>query len=206
MTELVSVRHERRIPILSQGKTNSCLGQAAMGVLGSQPFLGIIPPEHPYRPTGDADQDEKLAISLYTEASKRDEFPWEYPAVDGGSSCIGVGRACRDLGLIAGFRWVNSLDDVLSALARVPLVVGTIWYTSFDELDPTGVAAIPPSARIRGGHAYILDELDVERQVVGAACSWGPDWGLGGRFHLPFDILKYLLSQRGEAVVFVPKK
>jgi hypothetical protein len=195
---LVSVHHKRRIPIQRQGNIKSCAGNALVGCLGTEPFYDTIDP-------GTA-LDESLALELYKEATKVDRWPGEYPERDTGTEGLAVARIAKRYGLIAGYRHVNSLDDTLSALRLGPVMCGGTWYSTFETPDPSGRVRIGPTATALMGHAYVLDELCVESELVGCANSWGPEWGLEGRFYLSWKALRRLLSERGEVTVLIPKR
>ena len=50
-----------------------------------------------------------------------------------------------------------------------------------------------------GGHAFELLGVDAELKRVWAINSWGPNWGLKGRFSLSWKDLDRLLHEDGEA-------
>lgn len=203
-TGLVSVRHTRRIPILTQGDIGSCTANAALGCLGTDPFYDTIPADNPFRPTDNDVLDESLAVAFYTKETSVDRFPGTYPAQDTGSDGDAAGTVAKSLGLISDYRTTSSLASVLAALARVPVICGVTWYSSFDTPDESGQVKIAPGATGRGGHEFVLDELDVERKLIGASNSWGPDWGQAGRFYISWDLFGGLLLLGGNVTEFVP--
>jgi hypothetical protein len=208
VSELRSVVHRRLVPVFDQGAVGSCTGNAILGALGTDPFYGTIPDDHPRRPTGDADHDEELAVQLYSEATRLDDVRGVYPPTDTGSSGLGVCKAAKAAGLISGYQHAFSLEAALRALVLRPVIVGTVWLEAFDSPDADGTIAVPAhgivDAEVRGGHEYVLDEIDVERQRVGATNSWGASYGADGRMYLSFADLGTLLAADGDCTVPVP--
>ena len=193
---LVTKIWDRPLPPLDQGNVGSCSGNGCVGVLATAPNNtdGV----------GDSVEFcEALAIQIYTRASQIDDFPGAYPEQDTGSSVLAVMKAAKELGLIAGYRWCIGIDDVLRTLSHIGSVeVGVQWYSNFDRPDNTGLVSV--GGELEGGHAFELVGIDVERQVVWAVNSWGPNWGIGGRFCISFDDLRKLLTDAGEAVMVLP--
>lgn len=202
---LVSVRHERRIPVLDQGSLGSCVGNAMEGIAGTAPCYAGIPADLPARPSAtDAGLDEEQAVELYAAATQLDSFPGSYPGQDTGTSGLAGAKAAKAAGLLAGYRHVFSLDDLLTALQTVPVALGSNWYDSMFEPDADGLVTIGGQASVAGGHEYAADGLDVDRQLVLCVNSWGPQWGLSGRFALGWATLERLLAEQGDGIVPVP--
>lgn len=199
---LTSVRHERVIPVLDQGNLGSCTGNAAEGCVGSAPFYGVIPGTVPARPTNNAVSDEDQAVALYSAATRLDEFDGSYPPEDTGSSGLAVAKAAQKAGLISGYRHATSLSAALAALAERPVITGVNWYEGMDDPDADGLVHV--TGQVRGGHEFVLDELDVERRLVGFTNSWGSGWGLSGRAYISWDDFGRLLKEDGDVTVFVP--
>jgi len=81
-------------------------------------------------------------------------------------------------------------------------MTGFRWYTSFDSPDPhTGLVEITPDARVRGGHEVVAHEIDAEANLVWFWNSWGPDYGVGGRFCMTFETWGRLLDEQGDVTV-----
>jgi hypothetical protein len=204
VSQLLSIRHKRHIPVLYQGNLGSCTGNAALGVIGSSPFFEALPDS--LKPSTDnPGEAEARAVELYSIATGIDEFNGSYPPTDTGSSGLAVAKACKRLGLISGYRHAMGLDEVLSALANVPAIAGIPWYETFDHPDSQGNLYLAAKATARGGHEICLDELDMANRRVGFTNSWGPQWGREGRAYILFDDLSRLLSERGDCTVLVPR-
>lgn len=201
---LVSVRHERYIPVLDQGGLGACTGNAAEGAAGSGEIFPAIPVTVPARPTGDADADETQAVALYSRATQLDDYDGTYPPTDTGSDGLSVAKAAKEAGLISGYTHATSLDAALTALAAGPVIAGINWYSSFDEPDQDGRISIGRGAYVRGGHEICLDELDVENRLIGFTNSWGESWGKAGRAFIGWDDFERLLDEDGDVTAFVP--
>lgn len=197
-----SAVHEVRIPVLDQGDLGSCTGNAAEAFVGCDPLYDAVPETLAARPTGDAHVDESQAVALYSAATKLDEFRGQYPPTDTGSSGLGVAKAAQKAGLISGYQHAFSLDTALKALSASPLIVGVNWYEGFDQPNAAGFARI--SGSVRGGHEFLLYGIDAGAQHVLARNSWGTSFGVDGCFSFSFDDLGRLLSEDGDATLFVP--
>jgi hypothetical protein len=200
---LTSVHHDRHVPVLDQGSTGSCTGNAAEGAVGTGALYDALA-GNAGQPTSDADHDEEQAVALYSAATALDDYPGTYPPDDTGSDGLSVAKAAKNAGLISGYRHATSLNAALTALATQAVITGVNWYDSFDDPDSDGLVAIPSGAQVRGGHEFVVDELDVERRLVGFTNSWGTGWGVDGRAYMSWDTWSRLLGEEGDVTVFVP--
>lgn len=197
-----SVVHTVNIPVLDQGQLGSCTGHAAEAFAGSDPLYAAIPNTVAARPSADATADQRQAVALYSAATHLDNVSGSYPPDDTGSTGVAVAKAAQKAGLISGYQHAFSLDAALKALAVSPLIVGVNWYEGFDNPDATGHVSI--SGQVRGGHEFLLYGIDADKQLVLARNSWGETWGAAGCFSFSFDDLGRLLSEQGDATLFVP--
>lgn len=171
----------------NQGELGSCTGNGAVGVICTEP----------YRHAG-ARYTEALARKIYRQATHLDTIAGVYPPDDNGSTVLGAMKALRALELAKGYHWCFGLDDVLKTLSTLgPVEVGLNWYEGFDKPDAKGLVKLAGS--VRGGHAFELLGVDAEQKLVWAINSWGPDWGLHGRFAFSWKDLDRLLHEEGEA-------
>lgn len=193
---LTTTVHERRIPVLDQGSLGSCTGNAAVGCLGTDPFYGMLP--------AGTELDEELAVLVYSNATKIDDSPGEYPPDDTGSSGLAVADVLRKLGWVSGYQHVFSRTDLLLSLTRTPGMLGIGWYDSFDKPDSSGRIRISPNAQVRGGHELEVSMVDVENQVIGLTNSWGSSWGVNGRCFLGWADLGRLLDEQGDYTILIP--
>lgn len=83
-----------------------------------------------------------------------------------------------------------NISNIKQALASgYPIVFGFTVYDSFesDYVAQTGLVNLPtPSEQNMGGHAVMMVGYDDATQRVLVRNSWGPGWGLGGYFTLPY--------------------
>ena len=201
-TDLKSTVHARNIPILDQGQLGSCTGNDAVGRTGVDPNYDPIPHDNKSKPTGDASGDEKLAVSVYGDATHLDNVPGSYPGQDTGSTGLAAAKAEQKRGTIAGYQHAFNFDTALKALMLFPLGFGCNWYEGMDTPDANGNVA--KTGSVRGGHQFTIRELDVEGQRVGCDNSWSTSWGLSGRFYIPFDVFGQLIDEDGDLIAYVP--
>lgn len=143
-------------------------------------------------------------IKNYSEATKRDPFPGEYPPVDEGSSAIGLMRWWQNAGVITDYRWTFTFDDFLAALSEQPVLIGSMWYDDMMETEPDGIIRSSASGS-GGGHEYLATEIRWDLSLIGCEQSWGenpPGFGKQGRFWVPMDLAEELIiHQEGDVAV-----
>jgi hypothetical protein len=187
---VTSVKHEAKGLPLDQGEVGSCTAEALCGALDSAPNVdGTVLSQ------GDA-------IKVYERETVLEGKP--YPANDPGGSGLMVCKAARELGLISGYQHAFGIQHALEALVMRPVITGVNWYTSFDQPAAGGLVEISAGATVRGGHEIVADEIDAPNQLVWFWNSWGPTWGVGGRFCMSFDTWQRLLEQSGDVTVPMP--
>lgn len=200
ISTLSSIRHDSQIPTLDQGKLGSCTGNAATKCLSYQPFWNEPVVQ---KVIGDnATADEAYAVGVYSDATKIDDYPGTYPPKDTGSDGLSVATVLKNRGLISAYQHAFSLEALLTALAVQPVIVGTEWRQDMFHPAPDGQQRI--TGAVAGGHEYVLDELDVERQRVWMQNSWGDSWGVQGRAFFSWDDMRALLAASGDCTIFAP--
>ncbi len=135
------------------------------------------------------------------------EDAWPYddtpPAVDGGPWPKGAHagkkppRTCytsaKGNEALAYQRVVRSLAQFKGCLASgYPFVFGFTVYDSFEtqEVASTGVVPMPTSTEsVLGGHAVLAVGYDDATSRFLVRNSWGPGWGQGGYFTMPYAYL-----------------
>jgi hypothetical protein len=192
---IASVVHPRHVAILDQGSLGSCVPNAAVGALGSDPCFtdGQL--------IGKYTLDETGAVRLYSDCESLDgDGP--YPPNDNGSSGLTVAKVLKGAGIIAGYQHTFSLDAALKALSVTPILIGINWYSSMDSPDQDGRIRI--GGAIRGGHELVVRQIDAPLQRIWPDNSWGLSFGLAGRCYLTFADFGTLLSQQGDVTVLIP--
>lgn len=178
---------------LDQGTTNACTGYAIAHAINTRPVFDA----------GQPVLKHAAALALYSRATELDQWPgsWDYrtgAGEDGGSSGLAVAKAAREAGHITGYRWCFGLDHTLAALALGPILIGTDWTEGMFTPDARGV--VRDAGPSYGGHEYVAVGLDVQARTVLCQNSWGPGWGMAGRFKVGFDTLATLLARQGDAL------
>jgi len=101
----------------------------------------------------------------------------------------------RDAGAyqITSYYRLHSLNDMKHTLASgYPFVFGFAVYESFESkrTGTTGIVSMPaPRERVIGGHAVCAVGYDEGKRWFIIRNSWGPRWGDGGYFYLPYDYI-----------------
>jgi hypothetical protein len=175
---------------LDQGATGTCVGHAWGHYIEDGPVThrGTIDP-----------------YGIYRDAVAVDEWPdndHETTASEGrlqfGTSVRAGAKVLQRRGLISQYRWAFDLPTVVDTLLELgPVVAGTWWYESMFRPAPDGRVTV--SGGRAGGHAYLLNGVNVDRRLVRAKNSWGREWGRDGSFWLTFDDLDRLIAEQGEA-------
>ena len=181
-------------PTLDQLDLGSCTGNAAVQVRVSKPWTWVG--------SFDPLELEKLAVSVYSDATKLDPFEGSYPPDDTGSDGDSVMTVMQRRGLISGWSHVVTLEGLQRALQSGPCVMGSSWYTGMFSPDRCGQIALTGAAE--GGHEYTIKGIDFATKRVLGLNSWGNDWGAklkggqGGFFWLKFGDVQRLMNEGAE--------
>jgi hypothetical protein len=195
-SSFVSVAWERNAPILDQGQLGSCTGNAAVGALATLPIWSAL-----LEARGTLAINEGLAVHVYSEAEILDGGAG-LPNEDQGSSGLSVAKVCKSLGYISGYQHALSVEAAHTALHLGPFLVGTDWLSDMDSPGADGV--VTATGTLRGGHEYLCREYDAKRDLWWFDNSWGPTWGVAGRFAYDTHTFAALLSRQGDVTAFVP--
>jgi hypothetical protein len=153
----------------------------------------------------DAKLVEKDARSIYYQATIFDGQPDDPDKPGGGQQGSNVrsgAKAMQKRGNLVSYAFAASITEVRAWLRnKGPVVFGTDWTHDMFNPDPNGYVA--PTGAVAGGHCYIaLGDLPGEGAIE-FLNSWGPGWGLGGRFKMKVADAETLFGQQGEACVAV---
>lgn len=180
-----------------QGSTPQCVAYSWMHYIEDGPVT------HFYE-TNDESHEKPLidCTWLYNEAQKIDEWPGEN--YDGTSVRAGV-KILMQKGLIQEYRWTWNIEDVKKALLEQgPIVVGTWWHRDMFYPDKKGI--ISPTGDKVGGHAYLLNGINLDKGLIRIKNSWGRSWGKNGYAYIKIEDLDQLIQDQGEACLAVEKR
>lgn len=187
---------------LDQGRTGTCVGHAWRNFLRCAPVR--------LNKSGPSEFD------IYRSAVAQDPFPGNddesnlpdgHAGLDYGTTVRAGAEAVTSFGHLKSYVWAFALQPVVEwVLTEGPVVLGTNWYSSFQQPDAAGIVRIRPSASVVGGHAYLLRGVDTRRALARCSNSWGDAWGVSGEFLLPFRDLERLIHEDGEACSAVQKR
>lgn len=166
---------------LDQGQTPHCVGFGCAGWCDSAPV------------------EDKLqnadGHAIYYECKVLDGEP----KVEDGTSVHSGAKALSNRGRMqAGYYWAQTIGDVTTWLdTKGPVIFGTDWYDAMFSPDASGY--VKPTGSIAGGHCFLaLGHLKGEDAIL-FQNSWGPNWGLKGRFKMKLADAAMLLAAQGEA-------
>jgi hypothetical protein len=175
-----------------QGYTPQCVAYAWLHWLNDGPVLySALPSRRPGHDPND----------VYCTAQTYDPWPGDCtnPQYDGTALRSGA-KVIQERGHIANYYWANTVDEIVTALLELgPVVMGTNWYTGMDLPDFQGY--VRPTGSYGGGHAYLLNGVDLDKGWVRIKNSWGRNWGKGGHAYLTLADLGFLMNAYGEACV-----
>lgn len=162
---------------------------------------------------GTTEAAETFARQLYRAAQRIDE--WEGEAYEGTSVLAGA-KLLDTAGIIKGYRWAFSIDDVIDALCAPatdgggPVVVGIPWTDTMYQTRPGGLVEV--DGRLVGGHCIVLtgyhtgiripeEGWTTRIEVIRWRNSWGPSYGKRGDGFIRPEHLERLLKEDGEACI-----
>lgn len=137
---------------------------------------------------------------IYTEAQKIDE--WSGENYDGTSVRAGA-KYLKSRGFISAYLWGRTLDTLVNTVLNVgPVVVGTNWYYNmFFPNRRTGIISV--KGRLVGGHAYVINGVDIRKRMFRIKNSWGRSWGINGSAYISFADMAKLIRMNGEICLAV---
>jgi len=166
---------------LDQGQEGACTGFSRAHVTAARPA-----------PKPMTNEDAKRC---YYRARQLDE--WAGEDYDG-SSVLGAVKAAKEFGWVKTYRWAFSVDDLARGIGYVgPAAIGIDWMGGMSQTDRRGF--IHATGGVQGGHAIMVNGVDVKNRTFRLFNSWGPDWGISGQALLSWSDMDLLLNRRGEA-------
>lgn len=134
---------------------------------------------------------------LYETCQKLDQWPGENYE---GTSVRAGAKVLQKLGIIREYRWAFNMDEIIMSLLSLgPMVVGTKWFHKMQF--PNNKGLIRPKGAPLGGHAYVLNGVDIDREYFRIKNSWGRDWGDEGHAYIKFHDFEKLFDDGGEACI-----
>lgn len=133
----------------------------------------------------------------------------KYDGIEGnyaGTTVRAGAKTLQKLGIVEEYRWAQTIEEVINTVKYLgPMVVGTNWMEGMNH--PTSAQhIIRPTGRSTGGHAYLLNGINMDKELFRIKNSWGSTWGYRGIAYIRFRDFEKLLNDRGEACVAFENK
>lgn len=157
---------------LNQRNLGACTGFAPMQVRVNLPFSLLNLPG----PWVTIEDFEAVARDIYGGATKRDPWPGSWPPTDTGSNGESALDEALARGIFAGYRTIDSLAELQTALQSGPVIMGVDWYEGF--FSPTRCGEAKATGAIAGGHEVAIVGVDVDDKKVWWLTSWDEDFGV----------------------------
>jgi len=138
---------------------------------------------------------------LYCAAQKLDPWPGDCDdhQYDGTSVRAGV-QALQAWGHVREYRWCYSADEVArTVLTTGPVIMGTLWYEGMSRPNAAGV--MTRTGDVQGGHAYVVNGVNLDDGLFRIKNSWGRAWGQRGHAFIRLADLDALIVSYGDACV-----
>lgn len=130
---------------------------------------------------------------FYAECKKIDGLEGN----DSGTTIRAGAKIAKKLQFISEYRWGNNINDVIDALLIFgPVIVGTHWYAG---MNTNGL--MRTTGRKTGGHAYVLNGVDLNKETLRVKNSWGKNWGNNGHGTISLKSFEQLINEGGEICI-----
>ncbi len=141
------------------------------------------------------------AETLYSRATQLDPWEGDWPPTDTGSSALAACKAACERGIIERYEWIfGDEDQLLAALCKRPVGLGTWWYSGMFDVDPETLLVEPTGVKV-GGHQWSIIGWDKRLDAYWGLCWWGPDFGDRGMFRIRRQVVAELRADDGDAHV-----
>ena len=136
---------------------------------------------------------------IYSNAQRLD--PWSSTPHDG-TTVRAAATYLKTSGIISNYYWAFDVQTLINTLLTLgPVVVGTNWY--YNMFYPNSSGQITVGGRLAGGHAYVLNGIDTQKQLFRIKNSWGQSWGVNGHAYISFNDMARLIGEQGEVCLAV---
>jgi hypothetical protein len=123
------------------------------------------------------------------------------PGNEDGSYIRSAAKVLREIGKITNYAFANSVDEITYwVLNKGPIIVGTAWTENM--FVPGSRNIIIPTGDVKGGHAYLINEVTSDG-LYGIQNSWNGFWGVKGKAYISISDFSILFRQSGEAIAAV---
>ena len=173
-----------------QGATGTCVGHAWAHFVEDGPV------------THKGSQNIVDPMNIYYECTQVDQWPQnDNGDVQFGTSVRAGAKVLQTKGILSEYRWAWDIDTLTMCLLEAgPVVVGTNWYSSMFVPDNHGFIHIGGS--VAGGHAYVLNGINLSKGLIRLKNSWG-SWGYQNRGYAFISIkdMERLIGENGEVCI-----
>jgi C1A family cysteine protease len=199
---------EKLPPCYDQGQLGSCTANAIAGALqflqGAKPEPLVMPSrlfiyynERVMEGTVDSDAGAEIMDGIKAVNAKGvcPESEWPYDVAQFATPPTDACYTDALQELLLEYLSIDNtvLDDLKAALVQGPVVFGFTVYDSFesDAVAQSGIVPMPDlsTESVLGGHAVLAVGYSDGTKVFRCRNSWGPAWGQGGYFTLPYAYL-----------------
>ncbi len=165
--------------ILDQGEEGACVGFGWTAWENCAPIGQAI------------QQGNQFAFNWYYRAKEVD--PW--PGTDYEGTTVRAGaRVAIEKGTMNSYLWAGSREEIDNwLLLKGPIVIGSNWYRSMDDVDSDGFMRVDPGSGNRGGHCYLLLGIGQAGNYV-FQNSWGEGYAKEGIFRMTPQNFSNLVS------------
>jgi hypothetical protein len=202
--QLETKKWPRHIPIMNQNidvtfndRTWHGLGSCAVNAMISSICTGPFATP-PHRPT-----EQRTVVPIYHELTAKSPGG-QWPPHDSGVYVMDAQQYALDRGWISEYRWAYSLDEMLQALMHGPCQVALDWLSSFDVIaDGNELRLHKNKLDTTGWHSICADAVNVRKQRIWFANSWGKGYCKDGWAFMTFDTVRWMFDQ-GKFQVAIP--